>query len=47
VVVITLAYPTTEHVLGWTIDPGEHGTMFTNDATGHGMIIGFQGVKPF
>jgi hypothetical protein len=38
----------TYHVQGWTIVPTNDGTMFTNDATGHGMnISGDYSVKPF
>jgi hypothetical protein len=44
---ITLAYGTTYRALGWTITPTSDGTTFTYDATGHGMTVGVQGVKPF
>jgi hypothetical protein len=30
----------TYHFQGWTIVPTSDGTTFTNDATGHGMVIG-------
>jgi len=33
--------------LGWTIDAREDGTRFTNDRTGHGMIVAVQGVQTF
>lgn len=43
----TLAYGTQYRTLGWTIAPTSDGTTFTNIATGHGMTVGVQGVKPF
>lgn len=33
--------------LGWTIDAGEDGTRFTNDDTGHGMLVRIEGVETF
>ena len=33
--------------LGWTIDARQDGTRFTNDRTGHGMIVAVQGVQTF
>lgn len=32
---------------GWTIEAGEDGTRFTNDATGHGMFLSTTGVEIF
>ena len=32
---------------GWTIDAGESGTRFTNDATGHGMFVAIEKVDVF
>ena len=32
---------------GWTIDAGESGTRFTNDATGHGMFVAVEKVDVF
>jgi hypothetical protein len=42
-----LAYGTQYRTLGWTIAPTSDGTTFTNIATGHGMTVGVQGVRPF
>jgi hypothetical protein len=33
--------------LGWTIDAGGDGTRFTNDASGHGMVVAVQSVQTF
>jgi hypothetical protein len=44
--VVTLDYRTYSAV-GWTIDAGEDGTRFTNDRTGHGMIVAIDGVRAF
>jgi hypothetical protein len=33
--------------VGWTIDAGEDGTRFTNDGTGHGMVVAVDGVQAF
>lgn len=33
--------------VGWTIDADENGTRFTNDGTGHGMVISVEGVESF
>jgi hypothetical protein len=33
--------------VGWTIDAGEDGTRFTNDRTGHGMVVAVGGVQTF
>jgi hypothetical protein len=35
------------HAVGWTIDASSGGTRFTNDGSGHGMLIGTQGVEVF
>ncbi|OBC10321.1 hypothetical protein A5784_36710 [Mycobacterium sp. 852013-50091_SCH5140682] len=43
---VTLDYRT-YRALGWTIDAGNDGTRFTNDATGHGMVVAVQGVESF
>ena len=43
---VTLDYRTYSAV-GWTIDAGEDGTRFTNDRTGHGMIVAVEGVQAF
>jgi hypothetical protein len=44
--VVTLDYRTYSAV-GWTIDAGEDGTRFTNDRTGHGMVVAIDGVRAF
>jgi hypothetical protein len=44
--VVTLDYRTYSAV-GWTIDASEDGTRFTNDGTGHGMVIAVEGVQAF
>jgi len=43
---VTLDYRTYSAV-GWTIDAREDGTRFTNDRTGHGMIVAVDGVQTF
>ncbi|WP_019970278.1 hypothetical protein [Mycobacterium sp. 141] len=43
---VTLDYRS-YRALGWTIDAGSDGTRFTNDASGHGMIVAVQGVQTF
>ena len=43
---VTLDYRTYS-ALGWTIDATEDGTRFTNDATGHGMVVRVEGVESF
>ncbi|MGE0214702.1 hypothetical protein [Mycolicibacterium sp.] len=43
---VTLDYRTYSAV-GWTIDADEDGTRFTNDRTGHGMVISVEGVETF
>ena len=44
--VVTLDYKTYSAV-GWTIEASEEGTRFTNDGTGHGMVIAVEGVQAF
>ncbi len=44
--VVTLDYRTYSAV-GWTIEAREDGTRFTNDRTGHGMIVAIDGVQAF
>jgi len=44
--VVTLEYKTYSAV-GWTIEASEEGTRFTNDGTGHGMVIAVEGVQAF
>ena len=43
---VTLDYRTYSAV-GWTIEADEMGTRFTNDRTGHGMVIAVEGVEAF
>ena len=43
----TLTYGTAYSALGWTIQPTSQGTTFTNTATGHGMFVSVQQVRPF
>jgi hypothetical protein len=43
---VTLDYRT-YRALGWTIVAAEDGTRFTNDATGHGMVVAIEGVQTF
>jgi hypothetical protein len=43
---VTLDYRTYSAV-GWTIEAGEDGTRFTNDRTGHGMVVAVEGVQAF
>lgn len=43
---VTLDYRTYSAV-GWTIDAAPDGTRFTNDSTGHGMVIAVEGVQTF
>ena len=35
------------HAQGWTIDAMESGTRFTNDSTGHGMLVSIESVEAF
>jgi hypothetical protein len=44
--VVTLDYKTYA-AQGWTIEAGEAGTKFTNDATGHGMFVAIEKVESF
>jgi hypothetical protein len=43
---ITLDYKTYSAV-GWTIEASGEGTRFTNEGTGHGMVIAVEGVQAF
>jgi hypothetical protein len=43
---VTLDYRTYSAV-GWTIEADEAGTRFTNDRTGHGMVVAVDGVRAF
>jgi hypothetical protein len=43
---VTLDYQTYSAV-GWTIEASEDGTRFTNNGTGHGMVIAVEGVQAF
>jgi hypothetical protein len=44
--VVTLDYRT-YRALGWTIEASEDGTRFTNDGTGHGMVVAIENVQTF
>jgi hypothetical protein len=44
--VVTLDYRT-YRALGWTIVARKDGTRFTNDDTGHGMVVAIEGVEAF
>lgn len=44
---LVLNYGQTYHVQGWTINPSEDGTRFTNDGTGHGMFVSIDNVSSF
>jgi hypothetical protein len=37
----------TYRINGWTIQPDEHRTRFTYDATGHGMLVNAADVRTF
>jgi len=43
----TMAYGQTYHHGNWTINPDETGTRFTNDRTGHGMLVSVEKVETF
>lgn len=43
---VTLDYRTYA-ALGWTIEASTSGTRFTNDGTGHGMVVAVEGVETF
>ena len=43
---VTLDYGTYS-AAGWTIAADANGTRFTNDATGHGMLVAVEGVQAF
>lgn len=44
---ITLEYGILYRALGWTVEPTPEGTTFTNDRTGHGMLVSVEGVEAF
>lgn len=44
---VVLNYGQVYHVQGWTINPAEDGTRFTNDGTGHGMFVSIENVYSF
>jgi hypothetical protein len=44
--VVTLHYKAYSAV-GWTIEASDEGTRFTNDNTGHGLVIAVEGVAAF
>jgi hypothetical protein len=44
---LVLNYGQPYHIDGWTIDPGESGTRFTDDATGRGMFVSIENVYSF
>ncbi len=44
---LVLSYGQPYHIEGWTIDPEENGTRFTNEATGHGMLVSIDNVEHF
>jgi hypothetical protein len=44
---VVLNYGQTYHLQGWTINPGEDGTRFSNDGTGHGMFVSIDNVSSF
>lgn len=43
---VTLTYGKTFHIKGWTVASSFDGTRFTNDASGHGMVVSINGVSP-
>ena len=44
---IVLTYGDSFHFHGWTIEPTESGTRFTNLDTGHGMFVSIEKVTAF
>jgi hypothetical protein len=44
---VVLNYGQIDHLQGWTINPGEDGTRFTNDGTSHGMFVSIDNVSSF
>jgi len=44
---VVLNYGQLYHLQGWTINPGEDGTRFTNDGTGRGMFVSIDNVYSF
>lgn len=43
---VTIDYAT-YHAVGWTIAADASGTRFTNDGSGHGMLVATEGVQSF
>ena len=37
----------TYHINGWTIRPDDHRTGFTDDDSGHGMLVNVQDIRGF
>jgi hypothetical protein len=44
---VVLTYGQTYNLQGWTINPSEDGTRFTNNATSHGMFVSINNVYSF
>ncbi len=44
---MTLDYGRAVEINGWTVVPSFDGTHFTNDASGRGMFVSIDGVRPF
>jgi hypothetical protein len=44
---VVMNYGQTYNLQGWTINPGEDGTRFSNDGTGHGMFVSIDNVSSF
>jgi hypothetical protein len=44
---IVLNYGQNYNINGWTIRPTADGTRFTNDGTGHGMLVSIENVYSF
>jgi Ca-activated chloride channel family protein len=44
---VTVGAGQTYNVNGWTIQPDEHRTRFTYDATGHGLLINAENARSF
>ncbi|PRC44764.1 hypothetical protein C6A85_98575 [Mycobacterium sp. ITM-2017-0098] len=42
-----LTYGQTFDIMGWTVQPSERGTFFTNQTTGHGMFVSVEKVNSF
>lgn len=45
--ITTMDYSQTYSALGWTIEPNKAGTRFTNQSTGHGMLVNTEQVAHF